>query len=165
MPTIMLDPQAPAAARATCANSILDRGWGRAVERREDVTPRRSEAAINARLRARKGRSCWTCWKRAGGWKRRKSNPSSGGTTLTACGKAAHRLRALHRTGMYGAGEPPRSARLWRYAGPSCHPRPICFRAAQLRYLRFRNNCSWLGRKPEHGDHSRLSCKTSRGYG
>ena len=39
--TIMLDPQAPAAARATCANSILDRGWGRAIDRREDVAPRR----------------------------------------------------------------------------------------------------------------------------
>ena len=49
--TIMRDPQAPAAARATCANSILDRGWGRAIEKKEDVTPQRSKEEINAELR------------------------------------------------------------------------------------------------------------------
>ena len=49
--TIMRDPQAPAAARVTCANAILDRGWGRALERREDATPRRTQAEIDAELR------------------------------------------------------------------------------------------------------------------
>lgn len=29
---IMLDEKAPAAARATCANSILDRGWGKPAQ-------------------------------------------------------------------------------------------------------------------------------------
>jgi hypothetical protein len=33
--SIMTNPNEPAAARVTCANSILDRAWGKAVERTE----------------------------------------------------------------------------------------------------------------------------------